>query len=115
MAAAQKNKHRPHQHTCAVATDALASVFQRTHRMLLLTFVQRGELPHLRRQALVELVLPRNEGLADGLLPEPQHTRVASHLVHEGLKHDPFPGVRSPIRLHEGFQSGTHPHSASDS
>lgn len=83
--------------------------------MLLLTFVQRGELPHLRRQALVELVLPRNEGLADGLLPEPQHTRVASHLVHEGLKHDPFPGVRSPVRLHEGFQSGTHPHSASDS
>lgn len=80
----------------------------------LLTFVQRGELPHLRGQALVELVLPGYEGLADGLLPESQHAGVASHLVHEGLKHDPFPGVRSPVRLHEGFQSGTHPHSASD-
>lgn len=91
-------------------------VLQRPHRMLPLTFVLRGELPHLRREALVELVLPGNERLADGLLPEAQHTRVAPHLVHEGLKHDPFAaGVRSPVRLHEGFQSGTHPHSASDS
>lgn len=80
------------------------------------TFVQRGELPHLGGEALVELVLPGNERLADGLLPEAQHARVAADLVHEGLKHDPFAaGVRSPVRLHEGFQSGTHPHSASDS
>lgn len=84
------------------------------HRMQPLTFVQGGELPHLRRKALVELVLPGNEGLADCLLPESQHAGVASHLVHEGLKHYPFPGIRSPVRLHEGFQGGTHPHSASD-
>lgn len=79
-----------------------------------LTSVLRGELPHLWREALVELVLPGNEGLAESLFPESQHTRVASHLVHEGLKHDPFSGIWSPVRLHEGFQSGTHPHSASD-
>ena len=36
-----------------------------------LTFVLRGELPHLWREALVELVLPWNEGLADCLFPKP--------------------------------------------
>ncbi len=35
-----------------------------------LTFIQRGELPHLRRETLVELMLPGDEGLADGLLPK---------------------------------------------
>lgn len=79
-----------------------------------LTFILWGELPHLWRKALVELVLPGDEGLADCLFPKSQHTGVASHLVHEGLKHHPFSGIRSPVRLHEGFQSGTHPHSASD-
>lgn len=39
---------------------------------------------------------------------------MASYLVHEGFKHHPFSGIRSPIRLHEGCQSGTHPHSALD-
>lgn len=79
-----------------------------------LTFILRGEFPHLWREALVELVLPGDEGLAYSLFPKSQHTGVASYLVHEGLKHYPFPGVRSPVRLHEGFQSGTHSHSASD-
>lgn len=90
------------------------SASTRNQDALPLTFVLRRELPHLRRQALVELVLAGDERLADGLLAEAQHARVAAHLVHEGLKHDPFAaGVRSPVRLHEGFQRGTHPHSAS--
>lgn len=79
-----------------------------------LTFILRGELPHLWGEALVKLVLPGDERLAYCLFPKPQHAGVSSHLVHEGFKHHPFPGIWSPVRLHEGFQSGTHPHSASD-
>ena len=56
---------------------------------LSLTSVLRGECFHGRRETLVELVLAGDEGLADGLLPEAQHTRVAPHLVNEGLKHHP--------------------------
>ena len=56
---------------------------------LSLTSVLRGERFHGRRETLVELVLAGDEGLADGLLPEAQHTRVAPHLVNEGLKHHP--------------------------
>lgn len=80
-----------------------------------LTFVLRGEFPHLWGEAFVELVLPGDERLADGFLPKSQHAGVAPHLVHEGLKHHPFSGVWSPVCLHEGFQSRTHSHSASDS
>lgn len=35
-----------------------------------LTFILGGELPHLWGEALVELVLPGDEGLADCLLPK---------------------------------------------
>lgn len=59
-------------------------------RTLCITSVLRGELPHHRGQALVELVLAGDEGLADGLLAEAKHAAVAAHLVHEGLKHHPF-------------------------
>ena len=69
----------------------------------ILTFVLGGKLPDLWWKALVELVFAGDEGLADGLLPETKHTRVASNLVNEGLKHHPFSGIGCPICLHEGF------------
>ena len=56
-------------------------------------------LPDLWWKALVELVLAGDEGLADGLLPETQHTRVAPNLVNEGLKHHPFSGIGCSICL----------------
>lgn len=59
-------------------------------RLVCITSILWGELPHSRRQGLVELMLAGDEGLADGLLPEAKHAAVAPHLVHEGLKHHPF-------------------------
>lgn len=55
------------------------------------TFILRGEFPHIWRQVLVELVLSWDEGFAYSLFSESQHAGVAPHLVHEGLKHHPFP------------------------
>lgn len=81
-----------------------------------LTSVLRGELAHGRGQALVELVLAGDEGLADGLLPEAQHARMAPHLVHEGLKENPFAQKKLLLLclLHRLYRR-THPLRALDS
>lgn len=76
----------------------------------MLTSVLGGEFAHGGWQALVELVLPRDKRLADGLLPEAKHTGMAAHLVHEGLKENPFffPQSHRLLWLHP-FDGWTHP------
>lgn len=80
-----------------------------------LTSVLRGELPHGCGKASVELVLAGDEGLADGLLPEAEHTGVAPHLVHEGLKQDPFAQIVLLLCLLHRLYRWTHPQRALDS
>lgn len=58
--------------------------------LVCITSVLGSKLPHCSRQTLVELMFTRNEGLADGLLPESQHATMSPHLVYEGLKHHPL-------------------------
>ena len=65
------------------------------HQML--TSVLWCELLHGSRQTFIKLMLAWNQGLADRLLPESQHTAVAPHLVHKGLKHHPF--LHAALRL----------------
>lgn len=59
-------------------------------RLVCITSILGGKLPHCSRQALVELMFAWDEGLADGLFPEAQDAAMSPHLVYEGLKHHPF-------------------------
>lgn len=51
-----------------------------------LTFVLGSESAHLGWESLVELVLPRDQGLAQGRLVEVEHTGVPPDLVDKGLQ-----------------------------
>lgn len=79
-----------------------------------ITSILRCKLPHSRREALVKLVLPGDEGLAYRLLPEAEHTRVSPHLVHKGLKEHPFPQIPLRLCLHP-LDGWAHPPGALDS
>lgn len=70
-----------------------------------LTFVPGGELAHLGWEGLVELVLPWDQGLAQGCLIEAEHARVPPDLVDKGLQQDAL-GVG--LHVH-GPESWAHP------
>lgn len=53
---------------------------------LALSFVLGSESAHLGWESLVELVLPRDQGLAQGRLVEVEHTGVPPDLVDKGLQ-----------------------------
>lgn len=53
-----------------------------------LTFVLGSEFAHLSWESLVELVLPRDQGLAQCRLVEAEHTGVPPNLVDKGLQQD---------------------------
>ena len=55
---------------------------------LTLSFVLGSEFAHLSWESLVELVLPGDEGLAQGRLVETEHAGVPPDLVDKGLQPD---------------------------
>lgn len=67
-----------------------------------LTFVLGSEFAHLRREGLVELVLPRDQRLAQGRLVEAEHARVPPDLVDKGLQQDAL-GAGLHVHSPEGW------------
>lgn len=67
-----------------------------------LTFVLGSEFAHLSWESLVELVLSRDQGLAQGRLVEAEHTGVPPNLVDKGLQQDAL-GAGLPVHGSEGW------------
>lgn len=70
-----------------------------------LTFVLGSEFAHLSWKSLVELVLPRDEGLAQCCLVEAKHTGVPPNLMDKGLQQD---ALGAGLHVH-GPESWAHP------
>lgn len=70
-----------------------------------LTFILGSEFAHLSWESLVELVLPRDQGLAQSCLVEVEHTGMPPNLVDEGLQQD---ALGSGLHLH-GPKGWAHP------
>lgn len=75
-----------------------------------LTFVLGSESAHLSWESLVELVLPRDQGLAQSRLVEAEHTRVPPDLVDKGLQQD---ALGAGLHVH-GPEGWAHPPGASN-
>lgn len=70
-----------------------------------LTFILGSEFAHLSWKSLVELVLPRDQGLAQSCLVEVEHTGMPPNLVDKGLQQD---ALGSGLHLH-GPEGWAHP------
>lgn len=70
-----------------------------------LTFVLGSEFAHLSWEGLVELMLPRNQRLAQGCLVESENARVPPNLVDKGLQQD---ALGAGLHVH-GPEGWAHP------